>query len=47
MNEGEFVHVLDSVHGEFTSAWSFKQLLEQVEKTYLRLLSYVGGVMSE
>jgi hypothetical protein len=38
MNEVEFVHVLDSVHGEFMSAWSFKQLLEQVEKSYLRLL---------
>ena len=39
MNEVEFVHVLDSVHGEFTSAWSFKQLLEQVEKSSLRLLA--------
>ena len=39
INEVEFVHILDSVHGEFMSAWSFKQLLEQLEKGYLRLLS--------
>ena len=39
INEIEFVQMLDSVHGEFMSAWSFKQLLEQLERNYLRLLN--------
>ena len=39
LTESEFVEILDSVHGEFMSAWSFKQLLEQLERVYLELMS--------
>ena len=39
INQVEFIQFMDSVHGEFMSAWSFKTLLEQIERAYIQLLT--------